>query len=1540
MTEAKRASNARHAAKLIQLPLRPDAAEAAKINNGASNWWEKFWREADDEPGKPSAGSISGVWKENTAMGALQAPAWQQTAPQKKMEDTRTRFYVQVRAPDRTVSEQWQLYSTAAAKSQQLQQQLEEITHRRIELDESPMAGPADEMQRIPSLEASAAVSPLEAFQQAAQKKQALDQQETLVKKAYEETSQQLEQYDKELHAIVARLPVEEQLEIWLEPGYRLDETEKEMARRIGKEGRKRAAQEYAELMAQGVDPFSKEGLAKQQESVLYDQLLNKTSAAGAFADNAADALPFFTHALDLAAEAQRGLYGLDESTYPLTGFQDILTQQLPVLGHLASADAVAGILGDQALDTAFDTIPSLYEDIRTYQTQGEDGTLTIPGIVGRTVGNVGVNLGMNLLGEEVQGLLQSRTARNALEERAMLERNHLLDLDEPVPMLEMPKEAVATPAETALRQEAQLPILEAGNTFKAISGGAGDAELKRLVDAYQSGSLTNAQMETLKPGGAARQAFEEATGLRLPATSSGTRTMLRRTAQMAGPDNVERFAREVDEVFGGKRTLNKTIVLGNTPKIYLEYGAVPHDVTIQPMTLYKIAYPEGYFNGRHNLGIPAVKALPEQIQNPVAILRSKSQKDSFVILTEWADQSGNPVVIPLHLNRQGALTLENRIPSAYGKENVASLAGEAGENVLWTKGNEDITTLLSHRLQLPQAVADDTLVSNYSIPRSASNVNLAGVPKNGSAGPQGLDSGGMKGYAETIGGAEYGKADLGASIGGTEPGGTFGSAGSLRPGGDAGGNQRVFRQPVTNPEDYARAGATVQPLDDTTAYPEAFCQALDEAIQTNKYGLMVSAKTPQELADSEAITFMSKDGLCGAAVTADGDIEAVFRIPGGKGKRLSYQMVVTAIDNGGVKLDCYGEDLVKNYARMGFEPVAKVKWDPEYAPEGWTYGPKDVYVMKLGDGLTAEDVAKRLGLLEENGGFHYFTDQELNALPVMEYDEALKYRDSLIGGVQSTAAGTQKSLAELDLDTADWNEILNSPEIRQARELAKFDTPTIAINTPERQALRQQIADELMELGSYSGKDAAGNELFTGPVRRERRADIVIGPPAAGKSSVLANPLSQQYGSRIIDSDMAKAKLPEFNGGIGAGRVHLESAQITETDIFKRAVLEGDNIVIPWVGKSPEKLRNALEQLKAEGYSVHLSLNELDPDKAARRAIERFKTTGRLVDPEYVLDVGWKPSEAYDILKTEGGFDSYVKYSNDVPYGQPAKLLERSELVEEVQTGGMGRSGRGLGPGNLDGAFKDQSTAPAGSTEVSSQGDPAAFSIPKAQGSIPALRQEAVALSASPAGKFAGEMEPNGDKLRGGEATQAPVGPVTAHSGFAAGEMEPNGDKLPVLGEPEIPAGLRERGYAESLRTKSDLPDVVKNEFVNQPEVYRQLSNAETAAGTQKSLAELDLDTADWNEILNSPEIRQARELAKFDTPTIAINTPERQALRQQIADELMELGSYSGKDAAGKSFVLANPLSQQYGSRIIDSDMAKAKLPEFNGSLGANRV
>lgn len=89
----------------------------------------------------------------------------------------------------------------------------------------------------------------------------------------------------------------------------------------------------------------------------------------------------------------------------------------------------------------------------------------------------------------------------------------------------------------------------------------------------------------------------------------------------------------------------------------------------------------------KHNLGIPALKQIPHQLARPLAIFKSTSK--GLVCVTEWVDVNGQPVIIPIHLNEAGAIELENKIPSAYGRE-IEAILGPNNDNVLWTRNNED----------------------------------------------------------------------------------------------------------------------------------------------------------------------------------------------------------------------------------------------------------------------------------------------------------------------------------------------------------------------------------------------------------------------------------------------------------------------------------------------------------------------------------------------------------------------------------------------------------------------------------------------------------------------------------------------------------------------------------------------------------------------------------------------------------------------------------------------------------------------------------
>lgn len=172
------------------------------------------------------------------------------------------------------------------------------------------------------------------------------------------------------------------------------------------------------------------------------------------------------------------------------------------------------------------------------------------------------------------------------------------------------------------------------------------------------------------------------------------------------------------------------------------------------------------------------------------------------------------------------------------------------------------------------------------------------------------------------------------------------------------------------------------------------FSSALDAArAADSRNGWAVTPKTAEELGGHEMV--LAANGSAGAAIAADGDIQAVFRNAETGVKGSMEAIMPRAIEMGGNKLDCYGEGLVRVYENYGFVPVARVEFNEEYANPGWdsSKGTPDIYFM-VHNGDSAETVAANIGQYE-----HMATDQ-LHALPIYGkdgYDEAMAYRDSLL---------------------------------------------------------------------------------------------------------------------------------------------------------------------------------------------------------------------------------------------------------------------------------------------------------------------------------------------------------------------------------------------------------------------------------------------------------------------------------------------------------------------------------------------------------------
>lgn len=230
-----------------------------------------------------------------------------------------------------------------------------------------------------------------------------------------------------------------------------------------------------------------------------------------------------------------------------------------------------------------------------------------------------------------------------------------------------------------------------------------------------------------------------------------------------------------------------------------------------------------------------------------------------------------------------------------------------------------------------------------------------------------------------------------------------------------------------------------------------------------------------------------------------------------------------------------------------------------------------------------------------------------------------------------------------------------------------------------ERWNLRKKIVEELFTLERLDDDDktclGTGGSIPKSQIRKEKKAIIVIGLPASGKSTI-ANKIADYFGAIILDSDFAKRKIPEFVGNpAGASLVHDESdflvfgANIEAVPqdfkcLFEECIATNMNIVIPKIGHNEHKINNLSNALIKLNYEVHLVCVSLDRKVATQRAIGRFLESGRYVPLSLIFDgYGNDSILTFYRLKDQIGIKdvaikTFGKLSTNVPKGDKPLIL------------------------------------------------------------------------------------------------------------------------------------------------------------------------------------------------------------------------------------------------------------------------------------------
>nr|DAJ21259.1 MAG TPA: hypothetical protein [Myoviridae sp. cttWQ44] len=408
--------------------------------------------------------------------------------------------------------------------------------------------------------------------------------------------------------------------------------------------------------------------------------------------------------------------------------------------------------------------------------------------------------------------------------------------------------------------------------------------------------------------------------------------------------------------------------------------------------------------------------------------------------------------------------------PATLNREGAQSLIEDMGQELAERAPARQETPEVSPKRQAVQNAVDQVLGVDTGTGGNYNAINgnpIQGGTENGT-GLQGTDGTGLPGGTgtERVSGADTGALPVpGQAPGGMEagtqvvPGGVQGE-----PGGGASQNDlRVsgeLRVSDKLQEAQRQRGTPTYAVRDTTADPVSYEQALTAGRNSDPAnGWCVTPKSAQQLKDGNVRTFMNDNGTVGVGIAPDGDIVAVFKNKNGGPPKALDTMMPIAIEQGGDRLDCYGEGLAKLYAKYGFEPVARVEFNKTYANEGWTpdKGEPYIYVMKH-NGDSADTVAQKMGTYPK------ITDDQLAALPTYgkeDYDAAIAYRDSLMGKGspqvadspgQSTEGGhvdtsAKRSVGAADRDftgTAAYDDLLSDDNVqpRRASDAKNVEVP------------------------------------------------------------------------------------------------------------------------------------------------------------------------------------------------------------------------------------------------------------------------------------------------------------------------------------------------------------------------------------------------------------------------------------------------------------------------------------------------------------------
>ena len=275
---------------------------------------------------------------------------------------------------------------------------------------------------------------------------------------------------------------------------------------------------------------------------------------------------------------------------------------------------------------------------------------------------------------------------------------------------------------------------------------------------------------------------------------------------------------------------------------------------------------------------------------------------------------------------------------------------------------------------------------------------------------------------------------------------------------------------------------------------------------------------------------------------------------------------------------------------------------------------------------------------------------------PMIDTDEARLLYEQIQEGVYPTMKELRENpvVAQLDALSAYYKALYGN---------------TAEINTPERDALRQEKKEWFLTLGSARTEsvDDYGRRryVYDGPLQRDYQMELVLGLPASGKSTMIVDPDSEALGAFVLDPDVIKAALPEYveTHGAAADAIHFEGMKIFNDSLeaFLTGDMKGVNVILPIVGTDLNELMETyIHPFEAAGYRVKVKFREAKTNEAAARVVMRELGGGQLINSRVAFDFGAGVEDVYKEL-------AVMINAQGEPYGfdvEPAAAFHLKQMV------------------------------------------------------------------------------------------------------------------------------------------------------------------------------------------------------------------------------------------------------------------------------------